>query len=115
MRIKRVDLKDLAFIRFLDPHSLRLRPQQRKRYPVRPPPTPLHNHCLNEESKDILISFAVVASLVTTFRLSVRSPRKWGLDDLCAVIATLGMITQAVVLGLRFRNVPCEFPPVYCV
>jgi ABC-type spermidine/putrescine transport system permease subunit II len=56
------------------------------------------------ESLAIAYSFVTVAILTTSLRLVVRKRVRWGWDDLFAVLATLSMVFQCVVIGIRLLD-----------
>lgn len=62
----------------------------------------------NSSIQGIIVSYCVIAGLITVFRLAVRNPTRWWWDDLCAVLGVLAIVLQTAVLWLRID----KFPPL---
>jgi hypothetical protein len=55
-----------------------------------------------------MIIFTCFAVVFTACRLVVRSRTKLGWDDFFAVIATIAIMSQAIMMNLRIRGVASE-------
>jgi hypothetical protein len=70
-------------------------------------PTSMRN--LNRDL-DLMLAYSAIALAVTSFRLAVvRKNSSWKQDDLCATLATCGILAQTILMSLRIKGVTCGF------